>query len=77
MNFYLRYYVFAILLSSNVACVTQDKNADLFVHPERGFTSIEPAKNWQHGLLTGNETTGAFIRGEPYNETITVSHKHL
>ena len=77
MKFFLRYFALAIMLTSNFACETQDKRADFFAHPERGFTSIEPAKNWHHGLLTGNGTMGALIRGEPYNETITLSHESL
>ncbi len=67
----------AILLLSATACQKTDNTGDIFTRPQRGFTSIEPAKNWQHSLLTGNGTTGALVRGEPYNETITLSHESL
>ena len=67
----------AILLLSAIACKKTDNTADIFTPPQRGFTSIAPAQNWQHSLLTGNGTTGALIRGEPYNEIITLSHESL
>jgi acetyl esterase len=60
-----------------LACEQPEQQSDLFGQPERGFTSTQPAANWQHGLLTGNGTTGAIIRGEPYDETITLSHEAL
>jgi alpha-L-fucosidase 2 len=66
-----------LLLISNIACEKHDESRDMFVQPIRGFISNQPAKNWQHGLLTGNGTTGAIVRGEPYNETITLSHEAL
>ncbi len=66
-----------LMLVLNIACVNQEKSEDFFVQPERGFTSMQPAKDWQHGLLSGNGTTGAIIRGEPFNETITLSHESL
>ena len=77
MKFFLKHYVITIVLALNVACVTKDKQTDFFIQPKRGFTSMQPAENWHHGLLTGNGTTGALIRGEPYNETITLSHESL
>ena len=45
--------------------------------PVRGFTSAEPAANWQHGLLTGNGTMGAVVMGEPFDETIHLTHAAL
>ena len=74
----LRRYCFAlaIILVLLVSCTNQGAD-NFFKHPERGFISSQPAKNWQHGLLTGNGTTGAIIRGNPYNETITLSHESL
>lgn len=77
MKSVLKYLALVILLLSNFACEDRGTSADIFVQPERGFTSIQPAENWQHGLLTGNGTTGALIRGEPYVETITLSHESL
>ena len=70
----LSFCTLAILLMS---CTNQGANKDIFAHPERGFISSQPAENWQHGLLTGNGTTGAIIRGNPYNEIITLSHESL
>ena len=49
----------------------------LFTHPLRGFVSSEPAVNWQHGLLTGNGELGAIVPGNPFDETISVSHAEL
>jgi hypothetical protein len=31
---------------------------EFFALPPRGFVSSAPAKNWQHGILTGNGTMG-------------------
>ncbi len=77
MNFFLRYFLLSLMLVSQIACIEQDEVNDFFIRPERGFTSKIPAENWQHGLLTGNGTIGAIVRGEPYNETITLSHESL
>ena len=66
-----------IMLIFQVSCMKSGVEDDIFVHPERGFISTQPAGNWQHGLLTGNGTTGAIIRGNPYDETITLSHESL
>jgi len=67
-------FILAIVLSS---CEVSDENVDIFAHPERGFISSLPAENWEHGLLTGNGTTGAIITGNPFDETITLSHESL
>jgi alpha-L-fucosidase 2 len=77
MKLRLSYFALAITLVLLASCLKQDKNSDIFNHPERGFISAQPAENWQHGLLTGNGTTGAIIMGNPYNETITLSHESL
>jgi len=66
-----------IMLIFQVSCMKSGVEDDIFVHPERGFISTQPAGNWQHGLLTGNGTTGAIVRGNPYDETITLSHESL
>jgi hypothetical protein len=62
---------------SHISCSQSYKNNDIFKHPERGFVSLQPAENWAHGLLTGNGTTGAIITGNPFDETITLSHESL
>ena len=77
MKISLTYHALTLLLVLNIACVTRDKGTDFFTHPDRGFISSQPAENWHHGLLSGNGTSGAIIRGEPYNETITLSHESL
>jgi len=45
--------------------------------PERGFISSEPGKTWEQGLLTGNGTIGASVLGEPIDEIVILSHKHM
>ncbi|MDT8432362.1 MAG: glycoside hydrolase N-terminal domain-containing protein [Bacteroidales bacterium] len=77
MKSILKYGTLVMLLLATMACQQQEQPTGIFAQPERGFTSIQPAANWQHGLLTGNGTTGAIIRGEPYDETITLSHETL
>jgi len=77
MKLIISYFALAFILISNVSCMKSDKNSDIFSPPERGFISSQPAENWQHGLLTGNGTTGAIVRGNPYDEIITLSHESL
>ncbi|MTI27488.1 glycosyl hydrolase family 95 catalytic domain-containing protein [Fulvivirga kasyanovii] len=48
-----------------------------FEAPERGITSWKPAPNWEHGLLSGNGTTGAIVFGDPHEEIIILSHDQL
>lgn len=45
--------------------------------PECGFVSRKPATDWQHGLLTGNGTLGAIVPGQPFDETLCLSHAGL
>jgi len=45
-----------------------------FAPPVRGFISEKPAKDWQHCLLTGNGTLGALVIGNPYEDTVYLSH---
>ena len=77
MKLRLIYFALALMLILQVSCMKSDKSTDIFAHPERGFISSQPAENWQHGLLTGNGTTGALVMGNPHNETITLSHESL
>ncbi|MDR2848171.1 MAG: glycoside hydrolase N-terminal domain-containing protein, partial [Bacteroidales bacterium] len=37
----------------------------------------KPAENWEHALLSGNGTMGIMTIGEPYKETLIVSHSSL
>ncbi|WP_165784652.1 glycosyl hydrolase family 95 catalytic domain-containing protein [Solitalea longa] len=48
-----------------------------FSKPKRGITSWQPAANWEHALLSGNGTMGALVMGQPYDETIILSHSEL
>lgn len=48
-----------------------------FEKPLRGFTSWHPAENWEHALLSGNGTMGAMVMGQPYDETVILSHSQL
>ncbi len=48
-----------------------------FSLPAHGFKSEVPAKNWQHGLLTGNGTLGAIVMGDPYDDTIYLSDSRI
>lgn len=48
-----------------------------FTPPARGFISAAPAADWQHGLLTGNGTVGAIVPGQPFDETLYLSHTGL
>ena len=49
----------------------------LALYPARGFTSWQPAENWEQSLLSGNGTLGALVTGQPYDETIILSHSAL
>lgn len=48
-----------------------------FKKPDRGFTSWQPAENWEQALLTGNGTMGAMVIGQPVDETVILSHAAL
>ncbi len=49
----------------------------VFEIPAKGFTSWQPASNWEHALLSGNGTMGAMVMGQPHDETIILSHSLL
>ena len=50
---------------------------DFFAAPRRGFVSHLPANNWEQGIITGNGTMGAIVLGQPYEETLYLSHAAL
>ena len=50
----------ALMLTENAAA-----EHDKLQPPERGFISSEPAKTWEQGLISGNDTL-------PANERITI-----
>jgi hypothetical protein len=45
--------------------------------PERGFVSIQPASNWQEGLITANGTLGLNALSRPLDERIIFNHERL
>ncbi len=45
--------------------------------PQRGFYSEKPATKWEDASRSGNGTMGISVMGEPYEETIIVSHALL
>jgi hypothetical protein len=47
------------------------------ITPDRGFISTEPARTWEHSLISGNGTIGALVLSQPLDETITFSHERL
>ena len=47
------------------------------IHPERGFVSTKPARNWEHALISGNGTIGALVMSRPLDETIIFNHERL
>ncbi len=49
----------------------------LFKIPTRGITSSLPATIWENSLITGNGTMGALVMGQPYKETVILSHAKL
>ena len=64
----------ALLLLSFPACVDQPANVNF---PERGFISTEPAKDWEHALVSGNGKFGALVFGQPLDEKIILNHSRL
>lgn len=77
MKSILKSLTLACLVFCITGCKPDGNDPEMFVRPDRGFISAQPAADWQHSLITGNGTTGAMVRGEPYNETITLSHESL
>ena len=49
----------------------------LYKIPSRGITSTLSATIWENSLITGNGTMGALVMGQPYKETIILSHAKL
>ena len=45
--------------------------------PERGFHSMERAQRWEEALLCGNGKTGVLVMGNPFDETLIISHERL
>ena len=54
-----------------------ERVAEFFAAPARGFVSRRPAFNWEHSLVTGNGIQGALVVGSPCDETIYLSHAAL
>ncbi len=66
--------LFTICLLGVLTTKAQERK---FAMPARGFTSWQPATNWEHALLSGNGTMGAMVMGNPHEETIILSHAQL
>jgi len=45
--------------------------------PKRGFVSSQAGETWEQGLISGNGTIGANIRGVPLDETIVFTHERM
>jgi hypothetical protein len=39
-----------------------------------GASTSSPAMKWQEGMVTGNGTIGGIAFGNPYNETVVITH---
>jgi len=67
--------LFLVFLSKSTTLLAQEDG--FFDAPVRGFTSWQPAPNWEHALISGNGTMGALVIGQPHEETIILSHSDL
>jgi hypothetical protein len=47
------------------------------VMPERGTASVQPARRWEDGFVTGNGRMGVLVFGQPAKETIVGNHCRL
>ncbi|MDR3260474.1 MAG: glycoside hydrolase N-terminal domain-containing protein [Tannerella sp.] len=65
------------ILSLQAASLSTLFAQEVFSVPACGFISERPARNWEHSLLSGNGTMGIMIPGEPYSESVIVSHSLL
>lgn len=45
--------------------------------PERGFISLKPAENWEHGLITANGTLAINALSQPLKERVIFNHERL
>jgi len=45
--------------------------------PARGFISLQPAKNWEQGLITANGTLAMNALSRPHNERVIFNHERL
>ncbi len=67
---------FFSLIFLHVLCVLQ-LSAQELIKPEKGFVSWLPATNWEEAILSGNGTMGAMVIGQPFEETIILTHALL
>lgn len=69
---------FGILLTMSIFAFSVDGSAaDPLPAPERGFISVQPARTWEEGLLSGNGTIGANAMGRTAEERIIFTHERL
>jgi len=59
-------------LTSNVVAGEKEMSSGRWV-----IRSEKPAKEWEHGLLTGNGRHGARVMGHPGNDRIICTHEEL
>jgi alpha-L-fucosidase 2 len=76
LNMNNKIIAFTILLVVNFV-QTQAQEDPWFTVPNRGFVSWQPAKSWEHDLLSGNGTMGALVTGQPHEETIILTESNL
>jgi alpha-L-fucosidase 2 len=69
--------VFLCLLGIGVGLSFANAQEVFFKKPDRGFTSWQPAENWEQALLSGNGEMGAMVIGQPFDETVILSHSAL
>ncbi len=65
------------VLKPDVWAQTASTQSDAFAAPARGFVSKRPAARWENALPSGNGTMGALVMGNPFDETLFLSHAGL
>ena len=67
-----------ILAGQLLAQESSQNTQSWFTAPARGFISCRSAGNdWEKSLLTGNGTMGVMVPGDPFDETLYLSHAAL
>ncbi|MEI8235273.1 MAG: glycoside hydrolase N-terminal domain-containing protein [Verrucomicrobiota bacterium] len=70
--------VLLLVVLSTALSVSAATGEDYFAAPARGFVSSRSAGNdWEKSLLTGNGTMGVMVPGDPFDETLYLSHAAL
>lgn len=69
--------IFLCLLGIGIGLSCANAQEVTFKKPVRGFTSWQPGENWEQALLSGNGAMGAMVIGQPFDETVILSHSAL